>query len=432
MREPYVYPGNLAASLPHRSSPRHTCVLVAVRTGIPGKKKRFIFTAKSGILFTVKRERGTGGLIKIKGCRYWYAQFYTDGRQRRVSTKTEVKQKAQGVLRNLLADKDRGSPFVGDLKKIRYGDLRAALLQNYTERGNRSLQILSNGDETIWGLKALDDFFQYKPDHPGWPMIRITTDAAREFARNRQAEGVENATINNSLKCLRRMLNIAKEDGKISTVPIIRMLKPNPPRKGFLLLDQFEKLLDKIRNDLKPLIVFLYYCGVRLGEAKQIQWSQVDLDAALVRLEDEQTKTGEARTVPLPDVLVKMLKRIKTKEGKVFCTTNLAKEWHKACAAVGLGKLEKVEGKKFKRYSGLIVHDLRRSAIKNLMKAGVSEKVAMAISGHKTRTVFDRYHIVDSTDVIAAMRKVENLAIPNGENIVKNVRRGRASKQLTA
>jgi integrase len=167
-----------------------------------------------------------------------------------------------------------------------------------------------------------------------------------------------------------------------------------------------------------------------LGEAKQIQWLQVDLDAALIRLEDDQTKTGEARTVPLPDVLVKMLEKTKATEGTVFCTTNLAKEWHKACAAVGLGKLEKVEGKKFSRYSGLIIHDLRRSAIKNLMKAGVSEKVAMAISGHKTRTVFDRYHIVDSADVVEAMRKVENMATHNGENKVKNVRSGHTGNQL--
>jgi len=326
-----------------------------------------------------------------------------------------VKQEAQSFLRNLLVDKDHGSPFAGDLKKVRYGDLRAALLQNYTERGNRSLQILSNGEETIWGLKALDEFFQYKTGHLGLPMTRITTDAAREFARKRQAEGVENATINNSLKCLRRMLNIAREDGKISTVPVIRMLKPNPPRKGFLLREQFGILLAKLPDKLKPLVTFLYYCGVRLGEAKQIQWSQVDLNAALIRLEDEQTKTGEARTVPLPAVLIGMLDQIDPKGGTVFCATNLTKEWHKACAAVGLGKLEKVEGKKFKLYSGLIVHDLRRSAIKNLMKAGVTEKVAMAISGHKTRTIFDRYHIVDSADVSEAMRKVENMSAPNGE-----------------
>ncbi len=84
----------------------------------------------------------------------------------------------------------------------------------------------------------------------------------------------------------------------------------------------------------------------------------------------------------------------------------------------GLATLTEVEGKPDPKYTGLLIHDLRRSAIKNLMKAGVSEKVAMSISGHKTRSVFDRYHIVDSEDVIQAMKRVEKL-IPSGERSVR-------------
>ena len=63
------------------------------------------------------------------------------------------------------------------------------------------------------------------------------------------------------------------------------------------------------------------------------------------------------------------------------------------------------------RYTGLIISGLRRSAIKNLMAAGF-QKVAMTISGHKTRSVFDRYHFVDSSDVLNAMRRVENNLAP--------------------
>jgi integrase len=166
-----------------------------------------------------------------------------------------------------------------------------------------------------------------------------------------------------------------------------------------------------------------------LGEAEQIEWSQVDFKSALIRLEEDQTKNSEARTIPLPDILVKMLSKVEPKEGTVFDTTNLRKAWQKACVAAGLGTLTDVDGKADPRYTGLIIHDLRRSAIKNLMKAGVNENVAMKISGHKTRDVFDRYHIVDTEDVVEAMRRVQTVAprrrnglknlVSNGEKIVK-------------
>ena len=355
------------------------------------------FVVKTGM---GKRERGTGSLLKMRGCRYWYAQFYdVNGKQRRISTRTEIKMEAQSVLRNLLTDKSRGIQFE---RKIPYSELRAALLQNYRERGNKSLFVMADGEETIWGLKRLDDYFD------GWPVAKITTDAARDFTQKLLAEGCANGTVNRSLACLRRMLNIAHEDGKLRTVPKIRMLKAGQARKGFLEREKFESLLANLPPNLKPLVTFLYYCGVRLGEALQISWEQVDLDAALIRLESHQTKTAEARTIPLPDVLVGMLK-LQERDGLVFDGTNLRKAWQRACAAIGLGTLTEVKGKRDPVYSGLIVHDLRRSAIRNLMRAGVHEKVAMAISGHKTRSVFDRYNIVDTTDVVSAMRQLQTV-----------------------
>ncbi len=407
-------------------------------TNLGGTDVPLDFTEKSGTLLTggkmAKRQRGTGMLMKIGTCRFFYAQYYdAHGRQLRVSTRTESKMEAEAVLRKLLADRDRGVAPISDLKKVRYGDLRKAFLNDYATRGNKSLQTLSNGEETVWGLKALDEFFGYKDGDPGWPVMRITTDAAREFARQRQTAGVGNATINRSLASLRRMLYLAHEDGKIQIVPKIRMLKEPPARKGFLPREQFERLLAVLPESLRPLIIFLYYCGVRLGEALQITWQQVDLNAALIRLEDDQTKTGEARTVPLPDVLVAMLRGIEPKEGTVFCATNLRKEWMKACAAVGLGTY-KVSDAGGWLYQGLIIHDLRRSAVKNLIAAGVPEKVCMAITGHKTRTVFDRYHIVDTTDVQRAMRRVEAAENPVrfSEKTVKMLPPVRTRKRATA
>jgi integrase len=345
----------------------------------------------------------------MKGSPNYYAQIYVNGRAKRITTGTDVKQEAQGFLRNLLNNADHGKPFIGDVSKVTYGQLRAGLMQNYTEKGNRSLLVHSDGTEFINGLEALDEFYGYESDEkPGVPVTRITTDSARAFATKRLEEGVTNSTVNNSLKLLRRMLRIAHEDGKIHVVPKIRFYKANGARKGFLPREKFEELLGHLPIHLRPLITFLYYCGVRLGEAKQIEWSQVDLDRAVIRIEDEQAKTGEARTVPLPDELIEMLQEVEDKTGTVFDGTNLRKAWNKACDAASLGTLEPIDMQNNRRYTGLIVHDLRRSAIKNLMKAGVNERVAMAISGHKTRAVFDRYHIVDETDVLEAMRRVQS------------------------
>jgi integrase len=350
-----------------------------------------------------KRERGSGGLFKLKGCKYFYAQIYDkDGRPRRMSTRTTVKQEALAVLRNLLVDRDKGTQFLGDAKKIRYEELRTALLQNYIERGNKSLMTMADGSETIWGLKALDEFFKE------YPVSKITTDAAREFAQKRLADGASNGTINRSLALLRRMIAIAHEDAKIQNKPKIRLLKAGPARKGFLPREKFDELLSHIPVQTKPLIVFLYYCGVRLGEALQITWEQVDLPGAVIRLEGEQTKNADPRTVPLPDVLVRTLQAVEDKTGTVFDGTNLRKIWQNVCVAAGLGSLTEIEGNADPRYTGLLVHDLRRSAIRNLVRAGVTEKVAMAISGHKTRSVFDRYNIVDVQDVVQAMRKVQD------------------------
>jgi hypothetical protein len=374
-------------------------------------------------------------LLKVKGCRFWYCQYVHNGKQVRVSTREESKMKALGVLRRLMGDRDRGLAPLPDAQKLRYSDLRAGLLANYIERGNRSLRTTADGEESIGGLKQLDEFFDFDEDNPGPPVSHITTNTSRDFARKRQAQGVGTAWINRSLHCLRRMLRIAHEDGRIQNVPKIRMLKEPPARRGFLELEKFEELVKLLPTHLRPLTTFLYYCGVRIGEAMQIEWSQVDLDARLIRLEDDQTKTAEARTVPLPSPLVMMLAEVEPKTGKVFSDTNLRMEWQKACASCGLGTRTLVEPEDdgsypWYKYQGLLIHDLRRSAVRNLVNVGVPERVAMKISGHKTRAVFDRYHIVSTEDVTNAMQRLELNGAVISERLVKKP--AKSTRQLSA
>jgi integrase len=85
---------------------------------------------------------------------------------------------------------------------------------------------------------------------------------------------------------------------------------------------------------LHPIMSFLYYTGCRVGGAKQIQWSQVE-----IRLTASQIKNYTPLTLPLPEELAAMLKRQFRKDGALFDSTNLTKTFRAAAVAVRLGAL---------------------------------------------------------------------------------------------
>lgn len=114
------------------------------------------------------------------------------------------------------------------------------------------------GTETIVGLSQLDKFFGYSEDDRGPSAVHINTDTGRAFIEQRQAEEAGPAVINRSLACLRRMLKIANEDGKLPTIPVIRLLKEPPARKGFVEVGQFEHLVRLLPAHLQPDVTFLY------------------------------------------------------------------------------------------------------------------------------------------------------------------------------
>ncbi len=321
---------------------------------------------------------------------------------------------AEQLLQKRLGEVRLGMQLATDTKKIKYEHLRQMLLDDYRNSGNRSLLKQSDDTETICGLKHLDAFFA------GYSIASITPEALQKFIAKRQEAGAENGTINRSLALLRRAFNIAREQGRIQSMPFFKMLKENAPRKGFVEEPQFRRLFDKLPEHLQPLVLFMYRTGCRLGEACKIEWSQVDLDHTddegnhrpEIRLHDHQTKSGEARILPLDEELLGMLKRSFRKDGTVFSAVNVRKAWMNACVEAGLGRF-KDENDRYGSYAGLLIHDLRRSAVRNMIDAGVDTRTAMAVSGHKTEAVFQRYNIVNSRRVHEAMDKVQEKARRN-------------------
>lgn len=364
------------------------------------------------------RTRGTGSLVKKKNSPYWYTLIYdATGRQICQSTKTTSKQVAEGILRNLLGQVDRGVP-VEKMRKLRYEEIRACLLADYRVKKNRSLEQLENGEDWTWGLDSLDPFFR------NMLVKGIDTDVLYRFIEHRQEEGVVDSTINRNLALLRRMFNLAKQQGKIQSVPYFPMLAEENVREGFVEHEDFEKLLAALPEKLRPLVRFLYETGCRVGAARKILWSQVEFwdGRAFVRLEGKQTKNKKPLMLALTmEVSALLRKQFRRSEGSVFCATNLRRAWEAGCIKAGLAKRVcskcgvdlpkgrcKECGKAWRCYVGLTIHDLRRSGARNLVRAGVPETVVMKIGGWKTRAVFIRYNITTTEDIEEAMDKLSN------------------------
>jgi integrase len=372
-----------------------------------------------------RRERGEGRLWQIG--RIWWIQYYVHGRQVRESSRSKAEIVAKRLLKRRLGEVNAGLITPASIQRLRYESLRAAFLADYRTNKRKSLYKNRAGEEQVCGIKHLDSAFK------GFRAVDIPGDPIRDFISKRQAEGAPNSTINRSLAALRRMYFLAKKDGKLRDVPHIPMLKEPPARKGFLEHGDFQKLRQALPEHIRPLLTLAFYTGMRLGELKNLHWSNVNLLHEQIRLDPGTTKNDEARLIPLMGELPEMLRILRhqnpqgelvfVRKGKPI--SSFRKAWSRACIDVGLARLRCriCESELDKKrncatcktkvpidralYEGLIFHDLRRTGVRNLVRAGVPERVAQAISGHKTRAVFERYNIVSERDLRDAGRKLE-------------------------
>jgi integrase len=129
---------------------------------------------------------------------------------------------------------------------------------------------------------------------------------------------------------------------------------------------------------------------------------QIDLSTGTIRLEAGTTKNGEGRVVKMTREVATLLTACvieKKPDDFVFTRQNgkrvegFRKIWKTVCTRAGV--------------PDLLFHDLRRSGVRNLRRLGVQESVAMRISGHKTRSVFERYNIVDEADLAEAASRLD-------------------------
>jgi integrase len=376
-----------------------------------------------------KRERGTGRIWQ-RG-KYFWCQYYFHGQQIRVSTDETDEKKAEKFLRKKIGEVEAG--VHRDARRISYEELRDAFYQDYAVNQRKSLRHDKEGKPYLDKVGRLDGFFS------GYRASEIDADLIRKFIADQQAKGLANGSINRSVSALRRMFNLGKEDGKVRDIPCFPMVKEARPRQGFFERDQFEKLFAALPDYLRLPFAIGYYSGMREGEILGLEWNQVDFLRGVIQLRAGETKNDDAREIPIVPTLRALLIEQRAKrqpgcpyvcfrfdrQGHAIRIVGFRKAWYSACVHSGLGTMEpktdRVTGEivyaprrgprskpKAKMvYQGMIFHDLRRTGARNLVHAGVPEKVAMAIGGWKTRSIFDRYTIVSPKDVADAGRKLE-------------------------
>lgn len=221
--------------------------------------------------------------------------------------------------------------------------------------------------------------------------------------------------VNRELAALKRSLTLALQGRKILTRSYVPMLRESNPRQGFFERLQFEAVERHLPEAIRPVAHFAYLTGWRLSEVVGLTWRQVDFGAATVRLEPGTTKNRAGGMFPFTPELRALLEAqraitsaVQTKTGRIVPEVfhrdgapirSFRRAWLSACLAAGV--------------PGRIFHDFRRTAVRNLERAGVPRSVAMQMVGHKTEAIYRRYAIVSDADLRAAADKlaaIEKLA----------------------
>ncbi len=402
----------------------------------------------------------------IKTCRTWTIRWYRNGRPYEEATAFTRKGDALNLLKLRNGDVAHGKPITPAQFKLTFDDAAQTVIDDFTANGKRSLAVVRRRIDKhltpFFGGRRLSDI---SSDHvlayitqrqAATTIVRKAHDVVRKNGtirhvpeQTRPIAGVSNAEINRELQVLKRCFSLALKHGKIFARPDIPMLRESAPRAGFFDRGQVQEVCAHLPAPLRPLVEFCFITGWRMAsEAQPLQWHQVDFDAGTVSLLPGTTKNRQGRTFKFTADLRRLLEAQRTAADAAQRThncvvpwvffrlvasgrrgpkhpkriTRFTKAWTKACVAAGL--------------PGRIPHDLRRSSIRTMVRAGISEHVAMQLAGHRTPSVFRRYDIVSETDLTDAAAKLDAAApVQNRDSSVtvaaKRPRRGARLRRIS-
>jgi integrase len=288
--------------------------------------------------------------------------------------------------------------------RIRYDEIEQDLNRHYEATGSRDLK------EYARRVRHLTAVFS------GRRIQSIGQVDVDSYIVERSAQGAKGSTIRRELGTLTKMLRLAYKNGKLLRLPLLDKPKDGAPREGFFERAEYEAVRRRLEPDLQVAVTIAYTYGWRTqSEVMCLERRQVDLEAGTLRLDPGSTKNDDGRLVYLTPELKAMLtaqiervESLQRRLGRIIPALfphggkgkrqageprrDFRKAWATACREAGV--------------LGRFRHDFRRTAVRNLVNAGVPERVAMKITGHRTRSVFNRYHIVSPGDLQDAVKRL--------------------------
>ena len=277
------------------------------------------------------------------------------------------------------------------------GDLSDAYLQDYHVRQFRSVS-------TARGRVAhLTAFFGRDARADA-----LTTYQIRQYQRARRAAGAATGTINRETSALHRMGTLAVHWGWLDTVPgFPDRLRENPPRQGFFEHPEYLAVRAHLPAPWQDILDLAYYSGWRKNEILGLTWDEIDAAGGVIRLSPARSKTLVGRILPISPPIAEALARRRDRRDPVsplvfhhrdgIPVRRWRTAWRTACQSAGVPTR--------------FLHDCRRTAARNLIRASVPERVAMLLTGHRSRAIFDRYNIIDEQELLdAGAQLVEYLA----------------------
>ncbi len=328
----------------------------------------------------------------------WWIQYFFNGEDRRESTHSTKEQVAKKLLTKRMAAKDAGTLQESSLKPMRFADLRAII------EGEYQLNQRPSFDRLQVAFKALGAMFE------GWVTSAITKDRLIEYANSRLASGKAHATVRYELACLRHAFRLAEVP-----CPYFPSIEVHNTRTGFFQWQDFCAVLKNLPAYLHAPMTVGYFTGWRVqSELLPLQWNHVNFGSGTLTLDAGSTKNNEGRNYPFRQFpeLLSVLQTQREAAEQIGKTRGLIVPWvffRVTKTTVCPIRSYKTAWTRATRAAGLpnrLVHDLRRTGVRSLRLAGVPENVAMQLTGHKTRSVFDRYDIVDGRDRAVAVEQL--------------------------